>query len=88
VKNKIISLVAAVLLTTNVALAEEEMATCSNYAELAEVVMQVRQLGGSLEAVLALSEPGTLAEAIILRAWERPRYERSPLYSVKLSVTS
>jgi hypothetical protein len=79
VKNKIISLVAAVLLTTSAALAEEELADCSQYAELAEVVMQIRQIGGSLQSVLALSEPNTLSEVIILRAWERPRLSNASL---------
>ena len=75
-KNGFVSLLVAGLLAGGAAWAEdsgEDMATCAQYAELAKLVMELRQMGGSLQRVLGAVEAGTWSETIVLSAWERPR---------------
>ena len=75
-KNGFVSMLVAGLLAGGAAWAEDSnkgMATCAQYARLAEAVMDMRQLGGSLQQALNVVEPGTFSEAIVLNAWERPR---------------
>jgi hypothetical protein len=74
VRKKFIAAVTAILLLSGVAYANDsEPATCEQYAELAKVVMQVRQAGVSLQEVLSLVEKGTVSETIVLNAWDQPR---------------
>lgn len=75
-KTRFVSMLMAGLLAGGVAWADdkgEEMASCAQYAEIAELVMQLRQMGGSLQSVLEIADPGTFSEALILGAWDRPR---------------
>ena len=75
-RKQFVSMLVAGLLAGGAVWAEdsgEDMASCAQYARLAEAVMRLRQMGGSLQTVLEVAEAGTFSETIILNAWERPR---------------
>lgn len=67
-KTTFTAVLVAATVFSGVALAEEK-ASCSQYAKLAETVMELRQLGDSLQRVLALVENQDLALRALL--WTR-----------------
>jgi hypothetical protein len=78
VKTTFTAVLVAATMFSGVALAEEK-ASCSQYAKLAETVMELRQLGDSLQRVLALVEKGTVTETIVIDAWNYPRLTNASL---------
>lgn len=47
---------------------------CAVLADLAEVIMESRQIGVPLGEALALAGGNELIEAVVMSAWERPRF--------------